>query len=302
MRRLSRRVAVTFAVLGSLAFAPGAGAQSADTEVVTLDRDLVRLNTSNPPGNEAGRRYMRDRLAPLGFEVDVIQTPTPGQGAPDRAASQRATRSASRSCCRAHADTVGVERDLWSVDPFAGAISGDYLYGRGSFDDKGGIAVFAAAAMRLARARAPLDARHRARLRGRRGGRRLRDRLAGGALLGQAGRRLLDQRGRNHEHRRRRAASARGGHRARQDLLLGRAAHARRVLAFVAAAAAERDRSARSRAVENQPPSQQAEAVAPDPRDTSARSPTPATGSRPPTCAGWPAPMAAARSSGSPGG
>ena len=35
-------------------------------------------------------------------------------------------------------------------------ISGDYLYGRGSFDDKGGIAVFAAAAMRLARAHVPL--------------------------------------------------------------------------------------------------------------------------------------------------
>ena len=35
-------------------------------------------------------------------------------------------------------------------------ISGDFLYGRGSFDDKGGIAVFAAAAMRLARARVPL--------------------------------------------------------------------------------------------------------------------------------------------------
>ena len=44
------------------------------------DRDLVRLDTSNPPGNEeqvAG--YMRDRLAPLGFEADVIQTPTPGK-------------------------------------------------------------------------------------------------------------------------------------------------------------------------------------------------------------------------------
>ena len=35
-------------------------------------------------------------------------------------------------------------------------IRGDYLYGRGSFDDKGGIAVFATAAMRLARAHVPL--------------------------------------------------------------------------------------------------------------------------------------------------
>ena len=35
-------------------------------------------------------------------------------------------------------------------------IKDGYLYGRGSFDDKGGIAVFAAAAMRLARANVPL--------------------------------------------------------------------------------------------------------------------------------------------------
>src|SRR5215216_4881415 len=55
-----------------------------------------------------------------------------------------------------HADTVGVERELWSADPFAGVVSGDFLYGRGSFDDKCGIAVFAAAAMRLARAGVPL--------------------------------------------------------------------------------------------------------------------------------------------------
>ena len=49
-----------------------------------------------------------------------------------------------------------MEADLWRFDPFAGVIRGGYLYGRGSFDDKGGIAVFAAAAMRLARARVPL--------------------------------------------------------------------------------------------------------------------------------------------------
>src|SRR4051794_32984445 len=63
MRRVSRRAVGTFVVLGSLAFAPGAGAQSG-SEVVTLDRDLVRLNTSNPPGNEGQvANYMRDRLA-----------------------------------------------------------------------------------------------------------------------------------------------------------------------------------------------------------------------------------------------
>ena len=124
--------------------------------MLTLDRDLVRLNTANPPGNEAQvANYMRDRLAPLGFETDVIQTPTPGKA--HLIARLRSANPVGKPVVLcAHADTVGVERELWSVDPFAGTISGDFLYGRGSFDDKGGIAVFAAAAMRLARAQVPL--------------------------------------------------------------------------------------------------------------------------------------------------
>jgi acetylornithine deacetylase/succinyl-diaminopimelate desuccinylase-like protein len=126
------------------------------SEVVALDRDLVRLDTSNPPGNEGQvANFMRDRLAPLGFEVDVVQTPTPGK-AHLIARLGSAHPTGKPVLLSAHEDTVGVERELWSVDPFAGVISGGYLYGRGSFDDKGGIAVFATAAMRLARAHVPL--------------------------------------------------------------------------------------------------------------------------------------------------
>src|SRR3954449_3321292 len=133
-----------------------AGAAQADSEVVTIDRDLARLNTVNPPGSTAAvDEYLRSRLAPLGFEVDVIQTPTPGK-AHLIARLRSAHPTGKPVLLSAHEDTVGVERELWSVDPFAGVISGDYLYGRGSFDDKGGIAVFATAAMRLARAHVPL--------------------------------------------------------------------------------------------------------------------------------------------------
>jgi acetylornithine deacetylase/succinyl-diaminopimelate desuccinylase-like protein len=37
-------------------------------------------------------------------------------------------------------DVVGVERQRWSVDPFAGEIKDGYLYGRGAIDDKGMLA------------------------------------------------------------------------------------------------------------------------------------------------------------------
>ena len=162
MHRASRRTASVIAIVAGLSLcgeanaAGGVRAAQADTEVVSLDRDLVRLNTSNPPGNEVQvANYMRDRLAPLGFEVDVIQTPTPGK-AHLIARLRSANPTGKPVVLSAHADTVGVEADLWSVDPFAGVTRGDYLYGRGSFDDKGSIAVFAAATMRLARAHVPL--------------------------------------------------------------------------------------------------------------------------------------------------
>jgi len=163
MQRFTRPAVLSIAAVAALAQWPsgavaqdGARAAQAEPEVVTLDRDLVRLNTVNPPGSTASvAEYMRDRLAPLGFEVDVIPTPEPGKAhLIARLRSANPTGKPVVLC--AHADTVGVERDLWSVDPFAGVIRGDYLFGRGAFDDKGGIAVFAAAAMRLARAKVAL--------------------------------------------------------------------------------------------------------------------------------------------------
>ena len=158
MHRVRRRTVSIIAVLAGAALGPAAGsaAGQADTEVVQLDRDIVRMDTVNLPGATAPvAQYMRDKLAPLGFEVDLIDTPVPGK-THLIARLRSANPTGKPVLLSAHADTVGVEPDLWSVDPFAGVIKGDHLYGRGSFDDKGGIAVFAAAAMRLARERVPL--------------------------------------------------------------------------------------------------------------------------------------------------
>jgi acetylornithine deacetylase/succinyl-diaminopimelate desuccinylase-like protein len=55
-----------------------------------------------------------------------------------------------------HGDVVGVEREKWSLDPFAGIVKDGYVYGRGAIDFKGGIAVFTEAVMRLARNKVPL--------------------------------------------------------------------------------------------------------------------------------------------------
>lgn len=117
--------------------------------------ELIRVNTSNPPGNETRLDdLLAAKLRPLGFEIDIF--PTPQAGKSHMIARLRGDGSARPVLIASHADVVGVERDKWTVDPFAGVEKDGYIYGRGAIDFKGGIAVFAEAVMRLARNRIPL--------------------------------------------------------------------------------------------------------------------------------------------------
>ena len=50
----------------------------------------------------------------------------------------------------AHIDTVDTgERGQWELDPFSGAVSGGYVHGRGSVDQKGGAAALVTAGRML---------------------------------------------------------------------------------------------------------------------------------------------------------
>ena len=117
--------------------------------------ELIRVNTSNPPGNE---QQLAELLAPrfrqLGFEVQIIPTPVAGKA--HFIARLRGDGSKKPILLAAHADVVGVEREKWSVDPFAGVVKDGHVYGRGAIDFKGGLAVFARAAMMLAERKIPL--------------------------------------------------------------------------------------------------------------------------------------------------
>lgn len=117
--------------------------------------EVIRVDTSNPPGHEA---QIAGLLAPkfkaLGFETDIVATPEPGKAM--LLARLKGDGSARPILLAAHADVVGVERDKWTVDPFAGLIRDGYVLGRGAVDFKGGLAVFARAVMQLAETKVPL--------------------------------------------------------------------------------------------------------------------------------------------------
>ena len=145
MKRMHRTFLLIFAALLARAANP-----TADLLV-----ELIRVDTSNPPGNENKLdELLASKLRPLGFEIEVFPTPQPGKT--HMIARLKGDGSARPVLIASHADVVGVEREKWSLDPFAGVIKDGYVYGRGAIDFKGGVAVFAESVMRLARNKIPL--------------------------------------------------------------------------------------------------------------------------------------------------
>jgi acetylornithine deacetylase/succinyl-diaminopimelate desuccinylase-like protein len=117
--------------------------------------ELIRVNTSNPPGNEGSiAELLAPRFKALGFDVEIIPTPSPGKA--HFIARLKGNGSKRPVLLAAHADVVGVEREKWTVDPFAGVVNDGYVFGRGAIDFKGGMAVFARAVMMLAERKVPL--------------------------------------------------------------------------------------------------------------------------------------------------
>ena len=125
-------------------------------EVAKLLREVIRIDTSNPPGNEDRiAQFLAPRFKAAGFEVDII--PTPVAGKTHFIARLRGDGSKKPVLLAAHADVVGVERDKWTVDPFAGVVKDGAVWGRGAIDFKGGLAVFAQAVLEIARSKTKLS-------------------------------------------------------------------------------------------------------------------------------------------------
>src|ERR1700674_5250929 len=103
--------------------------------------DLVRINTSNPPGNElAAAKYVAGILEKEGITPEILEV-TPGRSAVVARLRSSAMADPSKALLLvAHMDVVPVDKSKWSVDPFAGVVKDGYLYGRGAIDDKGMLA------------------------------------------------------------------------------------------------------------------------------------------------------------------
>ena len=108
--------------------------------------DLIKINTTNPPGNEeAAAKYIAAILQKEGITAELLPL-APGRSALVARLKSSAFSDPSKALLLvAHLDVVGVERAKWTVDPFGAVPKDGYIYGRGAVDDKGMLAANLAA-------------------------------------------------------------------------------------------------------------------------------------------------------------
>jgi acetylornithine deacetylase/succinyl-diaminopimelate desuccinylase-like protein len=118
-------------------------------EVVGLAQELIRLDTSNPPGNETpAAELLAEYLRGAGVDCELL--------GPDPARLNLVARISGNGggpsvMLLAHTDVVPAPSAGWSVGPFDGTVRDGLLVGRGAADMKGELAARAVALAAFAR-------------------------------------------------------------------------------------------------------------------------------------------------------
>ena len=126
------------------------------SEVTDLLQQLIRVDTTNPPGNEtAAAELLRQYLEPAGVECELIAR------VPERANLVARLRGGDGPTLAllSHTDVVLADAKEWERAPFDGELVDGEVWGRGALDMKGQVAASAVALASLARegARPPGD-------------------------------------------------------------------------------------------------------------------------------------------------
>jgi len=118
-------------------------------EVVGLLQRLIRIDTTNPPGNEtAAAQLLREYLESNGVECELYAR------VPERAnlvARLRGSGDGPTLVLLSHTDVVLATEPNWEAPPFGGELRSGEVWGRGALDMKGQVAASAVAIASLAR-------------------------------------------------------------------------------------------------------------------------------------------------------
>ena len=150
------------ALLALLAFISIAHSQAQEPNWSQIEEEtmrhfqaILRLDTSNPPGNETlVVEYLKSVLDKEGIETRVFAND------PKRAnliARLRGNGKKRPVLIMGHTDVVTVDPTKWKYPPFSATREGGYVYGRGATDDKDNVVACLMVMLMLKRMNTPLD-------------------------------------------------------------------------------------------------------------------------------------------------
>lgn len=126
-----------------------------DTETLLHFQNLVRMDTTDPPGRELeAAEYLVSVLEAEGIEVEVFALEA---HRPNVVARLRGNGSKRPVLMMAHTDTVNVDPDKWVFPPFSAERDGGWIYGRGTVDDKDNVTASLMTLLLLKRQNVELD-------------------------------------------------------------------------------------------------------------------------------------------------
>jgi acetylornithine deacetylase/succinyl-diaminopimelate desuccinylase-like protein len=126
-----------------------------EPEIFEHYSNLIRIDTSSPPGNETkAAEYLKKVLDREGIPSQIYEL-EPGRG--NLLARLKGNGTKKPLLLMGHLDVVGVQREKWTVDPFAALRKNGYVYGRGSIDDKDKVTTALMVTILLKRLKVPLD-------------------------------------------------------------------------------------------------------------------------------------------------
>lgn len=115
------------------------------TQPAELLAHLIRFDTTNPPGNEAACiAFLADLLRGVGIEPTLLALDA---ARPALIARLPGMGTQPPLLLYGHVDVVTTAGQRWSRPPFAGEIVDGWVWGRGTLDMKGGVAMMVAAFM-----------------------------------------------------------------------------------------------------------------------------------------------------------
>jgi acetylornithine deacetylase/succinyl-diaminopimelate desuccinylase-like protein len=134
--------------------APPLDWNAVDDEAMRHFQALLRMDTSDPPGNEKpAADYLKQVLEKEGIPVQVFSV-EPQR--PNVVARLKGDGSKRPLLVMGHTDTVNIDPKKWSHPPFGAVREGGHVYGRGTVDDKDNVAAALMAMLILKRQNVPL--------------------------------------------------------------------------------------------------------------------------------------------------